>query len=204
MEISPMRIFWMLVYAFAFGALCGIFNDINRLVRVLLGVRYGKERMDRLYSLKIPILGRPLKESSGRIKGVFLSAVIFVQDLLLMIFFGCGTVFINYSFNDGRVRIYTPLLVIFGFLGYYFSIGKIVIYFSENIAFALKCIFAVILSIFYRPIRIIALFFVKNIIKISKNLCKSLEKRKKMVYNNNKDKNVIKRASYGFVELHQK
>ena len=121
MEISPMRIFWMLVYAFAFGALCGVLNDINRLVRVLLGVRYGKERMRRLYSLKIPVLGRSLRErKDGGIKGFFLSAIIFVQDMMLMLFCGGGIIFINYSFNDGRVRIYTPLMVILGFVCYYF------------------------------------------------------------------------------------
>ena len=205
MEISPMRIFWMLVYAFAFGALCGVFNDINRLVRVLLGVRYRKEKMKRLYGLKIPILGRSLKESrEGRLRGIFLSAIIFIQDLLFMLFFGAGVVFLNYNFNDGRVRIYTPLLAILGFVCYYFSVGRIVIYFSESIAFAFKCVFAVILSIFYRPLRIIAGFFVKNIKKTHKNLNKALEKRKKLVYNNNEKRNAIKEALRGFVELRQK
>lgn len=202
MEISPMRIFWMLVYAFAFGAFCGVLNDVNRLVRVLLGVRYRKERMKRLYSLKIPILGRCLGEiKEGGVKGFLLGAVIFVQDLLLMLFWGGGIVFLNYSFNDGRVRIYTPLLAILGFVCYYFSIGRIVIYLSESIAFGVRVVFAMILSIFYRPLRMLVEFFVKNIKKIYKNLNKSLEKRKNLVYNNSKERNAIREALKGFVRL---
>ena len=202
MEISPMRIFWMLIYSFGFGMLGGALNDINRLLRVILGVRYRKERMKWLYGVKIPVLGRPLKDhGEGRISGVLLSAVIFVQDFLLMLFLGAGAVFINYSFNDGRVRIYTPLLIILGFAFYYFTIGRAVIYFSEFIAFAIRGVFAVILSIFYRPMRIIGIFFVNFIKKIVKNLAKTLENQRKLMYNNNKERNVMNEALKGFVRF---
>ena len=202
MEISPMRIFWMLIYSFGFGMLGGALNDINRLLRVLLGVRYRKERMKWLYGIKIPLLGRPLKDrGEGRISGALLSLVIFVQDVFLMFFLGAGAVFINYSFNDGRVRIYTPLLIILGFVFYYFTIGRAVIYFSEFIAFAIRGVFAVILSIFYRPTHRTATIFVKFIKKMGKNLIKALEKRRKLMYNNNKERNVLNEASKGFVKL---
>ncbi|MBE6668512.1 MAG: hypothetical protein E7607_09425 [Ruminococcaceae bacterium] len=118
-----------------------------------------------------------------------------------MLFWGGGIVFLNYSFNDGRVRIYTPLLAILGFVCYYFSIGRIVIYLSESIAFGVRVVFAMILSIFYRPLRMLAEFFVKNIKKIYKNLNKSLEKRKNLVYNNSKERNAIREALKGFVRL---
>ena len=202
MEISPMRIFWMLIYSFGFGMVGGALNDINRLFRVILGVRYRKERMEWLYKIKIPILGRPLKDhGNGGVGGVLLSLVIFVQDLFLMLFLGGGAVFINYSFNDGRVRIYTPLLIALGFAFYYFTIGRAVICFSEFIAFAIRGVFALILSIFYRPTRTFVNFFVKNIKKTGKNLAKALEKRRKLMYNNNKERNVMNEASKGFVKL---
>ena len=205
MEISPMRIFWMLVFSLGFGAVCGVLNDVNRLVRVLFGVRYRKDSLKGLYKIKLPIVGRSLSEiKESRLKRLLLPVIIFVQDVFLFLFFSVGVVMINYYFNDGRVRIYTPIVAICGFLIYYFTLGRLVLYFSEALAFALRGIFFVFLSIFYRPIRFFVDFLVKIIKKMYKKLYKAIAKRQKMVYNNNSERIVMKKAACGFVEITKK
>lgn len=205
MEISPISMLWLLLWSFGFGALCGGVNDINRLARAMMGVKYGEPRFQRLYEIKLPILGRALgRKEKGKLQGAVMPVVFFLQDVFLFTFAGVGSAVINYYFNYGRLRIYAPLMTVLGFIFYYFTVGRAFLYVYEPIVFAIRGIFSVFLAIIYCPVQ----FFVKNLVKISKkiykNIYKALVKKKKMVYNKVKERFVIKNASSGFVDIAKK
>lgn len=202
MEISPIEIFRMLVYALCFGMLCGALNDLNRFARALMGVRYGAGNYERLYSIKLPIYRKTLERiKENKIQKIILNVTVFFQDVFLLLYAGCGVAIINYYFNSGRVRIYAPISAAMGFLVYFFTVGRITSYLFEPIVFVIRGLFCVILAIFYRPTRFFVVFLVKNIKKTCKNIYKTIAKKQKKVYNNKKEISVIKKASLGFIDL---
>ena len=123
MEISPLTLSLLLLYSLLYGICVGIFNDINRIVRVFFGVRYTNISFQRLYTfLKIQN-----KEDSNteknikreKIKNIYLNILIFIQDILFFLFVASGIVLLNYYFNDGRFRIFTVLAMAFSAIVYY-------------------------------------------------------------------------------------
>lgn len=204
MEISPIEILYMIICALCFGAVCGLLNDVNRFVRVFMGVKYGGKSAEALYEKKLPIIGRAL----GRVKEsaalrVLQNVTVFFQDLALLVFAGCGVAVINYYFNYGRVRIYAPAAALLGFLFYYFTLGRVFVRIFEVAAFFVKAFLCMILSILYVPIGFFVNFLVKNIKKFAKKVCKAIAKKQKKVYNNKKEIRVMSAAAYGFVNMHK-
>ena len=185
MEIFPMRIFQMLICALCFGAAVGAINDANRLIRALMGERYEGSGFQKLRKIKLPVIGDgDTPRERSRCGAFFFSLTVFFQDVLLLFSAGLGSVIINYYFNDGRLRIYAPATVIVGFIIYYFTIGRAVIFCSELIIFVLRWLFSAFLFIFYLPIRKLIAFFVNFIKKMVKKLYKAIAIRMKKVYNN--------------------
>ena len=146
MEISPLLLSLLLLWSAVFGAVLGMINDVNRIIRVFLGVRYTQNGFERLYKYPLPILKKPLGELKTLPKRGFVSVIIFLQDLLFFIIAGVGVAILNYEFNEGKFRIFTLLAILVGFLLYYFTIGKLVILASELIVFSIKAIFLMIFT----------------------------------------------------------
>ena len=200
MEISPLRLFYLLISSFAFGHLLGVLYDLHRIIRVLFGVRYTQNRPQMLFAHPLPLLRRPLREiRQGRMKKMLLSVVIFFQDVFLGCAAGIGLVILNYVFNDGQLRFYTVLAMTAGFFLYYVTIGKLVIFLSEWIVFFLRAIFAILLYLLSRPVVWIYTVLEKTVKKTSSNLKKALANHRKKVYNINKVKNSLQLADHGFL-----
>ena len=205
MEISPIKILYMALISIAFGAAVGGLNDLNRFVRMLFGKVYGKRRFVSLYNLPLPISGRAVGEPvvRGKCRSLY-GVAVFFQDIALFSFSGVGVALLNYYFNNGRPRLYTPVAVVVGFLLYYFTVGKAVLYCSDILIFALRFVIFTIFEIFYYPARKIVVFFGFFVEKLYININKSIAKKQKMVYNNNKEKSVMRRAFEGFVDVAEK
>lgn len=199
MAISPFRLFLLLIFSFFGGAIVGAIYDIHRIIRVWFGVRYTHNRPERLLSRPLPLLRRPLAEiRQGRLKKSLLSVVIFFQDILLFCVAGIGVAVLNYTFNDGRFRFYSVVALLVGFLLYYFTLGKLVIFISEWIVFFLRAAFLVLFYLLMKPFVLIWKFLGKNIAKVRSNLWKALAKRRKKMYNKSKMKNCFEAAERGF------
>ena len=200
MEISPIRLFYLLLASFVFGGLVGGLYDIHRIIRVLFGVQYTKNRPTKLFLRPLPILKRPLTEiSQGNVKASVLSVVIFIQDVILFCVASLGIVILNYTFNDGQLRFYTIFVLLLGFLVYYFTIGKLVIFLSEWIVFFIRAIFSIFFCLLSRPFVLIFVFFGKNFKKVGLNIKKALANRRKKVYNITKVKKCFQNADQGFL-----
>ena len=200
MEISPIRLFFLLISSFFLGIGAGALYDLHRIVRVLFGVRYTKNRPTKLFLQPLPIIKRPLGEiHCGKVKNTLLSILIFVQDLFLCCVSALGIVILNYTFNDGRFRFYTVIALLLGFLVYYFTLGKVVIFLSEWIVFVFRSFFLIFFFLLSRPFVIFLRFLGKNLKKLRLNLQKSIANQRKKVYNINKVKSCLNAAEHGFL-----
>ena len=190
METEPLRIFVMLIYAFVLGCLCGGLHDLHRIIRAILGVRYGRIRLVGLYSRRIPIadltVGEIMLRPSGRAFELFRNVVIFFQDLLLFSVGGAGAAILNYYFNYGRLRIYAPVAVVLGFLAYYFTVGRIFTYMSSALALVFRVTVVFSVALICTPILKTWKKMAQMCKKICENAKKALAKKQKIVYNNNK------------------
>ncbi len=200
MEISPYLLFWLSVSSFLFGMAVGVLNDLHRLSRILFGVRYGGKRFDVLYHRPLPLLHRPLeRERSIEKKRWLLPIVIFVQDVLLFCVAGVGVVLLNFYFNRGQLRLYTPILALIGFVFYYFTIGRLVMLISEAVVFFVRAGCHILFYLLFYPFRQILVFLRKIVKKVWINIGKTIANRRKKMYNISKRKCVIKQAESGFL-----
>ena len=88
-----------------------------------------------------------------------------------------------------------------GFIFYYLTVGRLVLYFSEIPVTLIRLLSFSFFEILYYPVR----FFVKKIglfvKKIYTNIYKTIAKRQKMVYNNIKEESVMVNACHGFLDI---
>ncbi|MBO5939465.1 MAG: hypothetical protein J6Q82_08250 [Clostridia bacterium] len=200
MGISPIRLFYLLLSSFFLGIGLGILYDVHRIIRVLFGVQYSKKALPERLLRPIPIIGRPLgKIRQGRVKNISLTVLVFLQDVFLMTVAGAGIVILNYAWNDGRFRIYTVVALFAGFLIYYFTLGKLVIYLSECIVFLLRATFSIFFFILSYPFVKTLSFLWKIIKRMQFNLQKTIANQRKKVYNIHKEKECFEAADRGFL-----
>jgi hypothetical protein len=166
MEISPIRLFYLLLSSFFLGVGVGAVYDVHRIVRIFFGVQYSKKRPSELLLRPLPMVGRPLGEIRQRKwKNCFLSVLIFLQDVFFFCLAGVGIVILNYAYNDGQFRFYTVVALLFGFLSYYFTIGKLVIYLSEWIVFFLRAAFSILFFLLFAPLAIGAVINIEKFLE---------------------------------------
>ncbi|MBP3369130.1 MAG: spore cortex biosynthesis protein YabQ [Clostridia bacterium] len=181
MEISQRLLLLLLFYSFFWGVASALLYDINRIIRVMCGVKYSKKIYNRLYGIKLPIVKRPVKMGGDR--GIIKNAVINVGDFFCVIFAALGIIVLNYSYNNGRFRFFTVIGLCFGFVLYRLTLGKIVIAVAEPIAFLCKYCFLSFFIVFGYPITKIVSFVSKNIKKIVYLCSFTIEKKTKKLYN---------------------
>ena len=202
MEISPIRIFYMAVASLAFGMLVGVFNDVNRILRMLLGQDYNNKRIEFIHNIHLPISKRKIGFlTQCKWKGRIFKITVFFQDILLFSASAVGIALLNYYFNNGRARIFTPLAVIAGFLFYYFTVGKAILLISDVLVTFIRLLFLTFFEVLNYPITYFVKFFGFFAKKIYTNVDKTIAKEQKKVYNNNKQKNVMDNAEHGFVDV---
>lgn len=200
MEISPILLFRLLLYSFAFGAILGVVNDVSRILRVFCGVRYSEKRFGRWYERELPLIHRPLNRGKqGRFSGALLQVLIFFQDVFLFLTAGVGLVILNYEMNQGRFRFYTVFAMIAGFAVYYFTLGKLVMLVSEGIVFLIRATLTIVFGLFLRPFCLFYRFFMKKMERIRIFFQTAIAKRKKKLYNKNEQKRLRQEAGNGFL-----
>ena len=202
MEQSPLLLSLLLLHSFFFGGFLGVLNDVNRMVRVFFGVRYGGESFRSLYARELPVIHRPLGGGEhSKIGQGALSVLIFFQDVFLFSFAGVGCVLLHYEYNSGRFRFFTLPAIMLGFLLYYFTLGKLIMALSERIVFVIKAAFLILGNVLLRPIVGFCHFFNKKLTKISKKNCKVIAKITKTLYNKHKYKEWLRLAQRGCISF---
>ena len=182
MEISPIAMAKMMLFAFVFGAISGCVFDALRAIRVLFSDAPRSRKLHRFCKIQLPFSKRFFCQSN-RLKKIFLAISVFFCDAFFVIFSVCGIMLLNYFFNDGGLRGFTVLGAVLGFALYYFTLSKILLFLFEGLLFCLRYLIEAFFDLFYRPFLNIYNNFVKNIKKIHEKFRFRLEKNRKKVYN---------------------
>ena len=144
--------------------------------------------------------GEAKKRAADIILEKLFSLTMFFQDIAFFAVFGGGVAIINYYYNNGRFRVYAPLAAFLGFFIYYISLGAVWRKIHNSVALALRRLVLIILAIVLKPFMFFFTFFGKTVKNIGINVYKTIAKIQKKVYNNNKAKQIGKKATFGFVE----
>lgn len=130
------------------GVIFGTIYDVFRISRVIVGVRYrGK------YGRKIVCKDSPcslvLSGISRESLGIIRTVTVVIGDILFFVICGILASIFVYRYCSGIIRFYVLIGYVLGFVAYYNSIGRFVIYLSDILVFFIvsvsKRVFCVIL-----------------------------------------------------------
>ncbi len=134
MDISQSALAWLYFDALLLGIGLGALYDLFRLTRVFLGVHYSRRAARRLQEMRLPLLTPYKKHAESRALGV----VVFFEDLFFCLAAGVALVLLFYEANNGKFRFPVLIAAAAGFLLYRGTLGRIVMLFSEVIAFLIE------------------------------------------------------------------
>jgi hypothetical protein len=95
-------------------------------------------------------------------KDLFNTVITFIEDIVFWTIASIGHILFIYHVNGGVVRIYFIMCTFLGASLYFFSIGKITMYFSVRIIFVVRCLLYWVFRIIIYPINLILRLF-KNV-----------------------------------------
>ena len=135
MEISMNSLLYSFLWSIVLGAFLGVAYDVVRISRAFIGVEYGNIPPPPK-KIKLPIISKLKKEkkcNKRRASSVALNIFIFAGDILFCVFTALALVIYIYHSNEGKARWMVFFGAAIGFFAYYFSIGKLVVLFSQYI-----------------------------------------------------------------------
>ena len=90
MEISPLVLSFLLFYSFLWGALIGLLNDVNKIIRTFLCGEYSYSIIKFYSFFKINVNTR--KKEPSVTKKIIFNGLIFFQDLSFIIIAAVGII----------------------------------------------------------------------------------------------------------------
>ena len=159
MNISQSAIAQLYLYALLLGVLLATVYDVLRITRVFLGVRYSRRTVKKLQEIRLPFLKPYQRRGESRLLGI----VVFLEDLLFCIFSAVALILLFYQANNGRLRFPAILLVGVGFLLYRGTLGRLLMLFSEVIAFFVEVFFRYLVFFTTLPFRFLVRLICKRI-----------------------------------------
>jgi hypothetical protein len=184
------------------GMVLGIIYDIFRILRIARQPYIMPE--GKLYELiKIPT--KKIKPRKNKFRKIFIfsdNLITFAEDIIFWIIASFSMVLFIYHANGGVIRIY---FIIFYFIGaalYFFTIGKITIYFSVRIIFLVRCLLYWSFYIIIYPVRLL-FRLMKNIVNFIFKITviptiKIIWYRKIVSYSQKRSKRILIHSKKGF------
>ena len=111
-----------------------------------------------------------------------LGVVVFVEDLFFCILCGIALILLFYECNNGKIRYPVIPIVGAGFLLYRGTLGKLVMLFSEVIAFAIGAAFRYVCFFLLFPVRFACKWIRTGVQKLAARLAASRRKRERLRY----------------------
>lgn len=136
MTVPQEQILRILLYSLCLGAVLGAFYDVFRILRLMFKAGSGKSSGFKSFKLAS-------------------ATVIFIEDIVY--FFVCSCVFCIFIFyvNSGRFRSVALIGAIVGFFAYYYSVGRLVMLFSDLVIGFIKKLIKTVLYYTVRPVFIL-------------------------------------------------
>jgi len=172
MEISQWGLSALYLYALILGFFFGAVYDGLRITRVFLGVRYSRRAAKRLERVRLPLLSPRKKSGESRLLGV----IVFFEDLFFCLFAGVALILLFYAVNNGKIRVLAFVSCGAGFLAYRVTLGRVVMLFSQVIAFAVECVVRYALFFLSYPF----VFAARKMRSAGKKACRAVAERKRI------------------------
>ena len=134
MEIYIEKQLLNIVYSLFLGLIFGFIYDIIRIMHILFGI------------------SSYTGENEGMKRGLVPFFVFFILDAVYMVFVTLTYSVFLYGANSGSNRAYIFISVCIGFALYYFTLGRVVMFFSEAVVRFLRTVFYYIVVL---PLRFI-------------------------------------------------
>ena len=147
MSISQAELAQLFLYALFLGVGLGAVYDVLRITRIFLGVHYSRRMMKKLRNISFPLLPKRKEKHESRLLGL----VIFLQDFFFCVLCGVSLVLLFYEVNSGKFRLSAAFCVGGGFFVYRYTLGRLVMLFSEAIAMVIEVILRYILFFLLLP-----------------------------------------------------
>ena len=178
MEISQGALAWLSLCALILGCALGAVYDALRISRIFLGVHYSRRATKYIQGIRLPLLKNRVKKEKKRMLGI----VVFVEDLFFCVFCGIALILLFYECNNGKIRYPVIPIVGAGFLLYRGTLGKLVMLFSEVIAFAIGTALRYVSFFLLFPMRFVCKQIRTGVLLLSAHFAASRRKRGRIRY----------------------
>lgn len=158
MEISQVSLAWLYFYALLLGITAGFLYDLLRITRVFLGVHYSRRAAKRIRDFQLPLLEKRNRRGESHALGT----VVFIEDLIFCLVVGVAMILLFYGANSGRIRMLAFVAAGAGFLFYRATAGRLMMVFSEVIAFCVETAVRYALFFLLYPIKFTLKFLKKR------------------------------------------
>ena len=139
MNTSGENVALLLLYSLLVGVFLGVLWDIFRILRIMA---YGKALPPKNLFIPLPSSEKEVvKALSVAHTQKFLSMagiLIFISDILFSLSAAISLILLIFHINNGEVRAVALIGAAFGFTAYYFTVGKLTVFFSERIIRLIK------------------------------------------------------------------
>lgn len=140
-----------ILYSAIFGVFSSFLYFCIKILRMVVGVIPVKGP-SRAFLNKIDCIKfRQLKGAKTLNELVFVHLI----DVIYLIFVSVSFCIFAFYFNHGRIRWYLLLSAFLGFLAFYFSIGRLIIYISKYIVYIIKSFTKLIIYAIIKSVKII-------------------------------------------------
>ena len=136
-DLSQEAIVTLLLRSFFCGVILGVGYDGIRALKMLFGVRYGEDA-------DLP---------QSRAAKAFAFAVTFITDIIFWLCAGVCSIALMYTVGGGVFRGVTYVALLFGFLIYYLTLGRLVLKISAFLTAIIKRVFSGLVRIALAPIK---------------------------------------------------
>lgn len=167
MEISLAHQFAVALSSVVLGLLFGLIYDCVRILRCFLGIRYKRYMFKRLKCI----------DEDTSVGKAYESIVMGITDIIYFVTIAVIMSVFVYFVNNGKIRWYIYFGAFFGFMLYYFTLGRVVISLSSLIVIRIRKIFKIILVCLFEPIRPVALWLKAAFCKIKRTYVKNRIKK---------------------------
>lgn len=195
MEVRPYEMLVSLLYTFLCGAGMGVIYDLLRLSRAMLGYHYIRSESKVIKNRYV----ERFRSNKEKKRGVLFPSILFLEDLLFVIFFCIVFILTLFYGNGGVFRAAFLIAIIAGFAAYYFTIGRISVIFFEIWSVYIRATVRHVVYYLFFPIRLVARALASKIKKNIEKLIKSIENIKIKRYNKEERRKLLKLSLFGMI-----
>ena len=184
------------VNAFFLGVLFGMIYDVFRIARVSrLPYLMPKGKLYEMIAI-------PEKKKRGKTaKGFFAASdalLTFAEDMVFWLIVSAGEILFIYHVNGGAVRGYFILCTFAGAAVYFFTAGKITMFFSVRLIFLLRCLLYWFFYIIIYPVRLILRLFGKAWRLTFVPLFSAVQRKRAASYSKKRVSHILTQSKKGF------